>query len=198
MIISSKDFASSFIKSGFWASLWKGVLSLWIIFHVFLILVLPNSSSYLGRILPWWAVSYGNSLSLHSNWNFFSPDPAHSMYFHYKVFFQDQNQTDLQEPVEGYLPSYKIDREMSLRHRRELYEMRFMVLKTQRIQKFIAPWLCKKYPGATLLQVEHEIETIAPLDVAAFEKASLQELSHKIEFVNYSFDCQGNFDDVEI
>src|SRR4051812_36520058 len=63
----------------------RSLISVLICFHLVVILVLPNSSSFLGRALEPWIVPYANLLGLNVTWNFFAPDPAHTMYINYFV-----------------------------------------------------------------------------------------------------------------
>ena len=64
--------------------IWKGLISLWICFHLLTIFVTPNRETYLGFKLSKVLEPYANSLELAANWNFFAPQPGPPMRFEYE------------------------------------------------------------------------------------------------------------------
>jgi hypothetical protein len=54
----------------------KAVLSLGIAFHLFCIVLVPNSQNYVGYIVAPVVEPYIRTLSLASTWGFFAPDPG--------------------------------------------------------------------------------------------------------------------------
>jgi hypothetical protein len=160
-------------------------------------LVMPNSGSYLGRRFESILLPYANSLNLNTPWNFFSPEPAHTMYFRYTIYFKNDLLEDVKEPLEGYFPAGKEYASHSPSERRELYAMRYMILDPRRVEKFLGPWLCLQNEGATRLKLEHIVDTIPPLDRAAYDKnVEVKDMGEKIELINRDFDCKGNNDEV--
>ena len=172
--------------------------SLWIVYHVFVITVMPNGTSYVGRYLQSLVVPYATTLGMHASWNFFSPDPAHTMYFHYRIYYQNEMGEDIKEPEDHYFPEQKNAGIWDLSKKRELYAMRYMVLDPQRIQSFFGPWVCKNHPGSTAIQMEHVIEPIPSLDMAVVNKSSsLDEISQKsYEYLNSEYRCSQLQDEV--
>lgn len=144
-------------------------LSVFIVFHLTVIVVLANGTSYLGRSLQHILTPYANFIGLNSTWNFFSPDPAHTMYFRYLVRFQDDNGNDLREAIEEFVPAAKDEFVLNSSKRRMLYAMRFMILDSRRMSGILGPWICRKYPGATSLHIEHIFEQIPSLDRAVLD-----------------------------
>lgn len=175
----------------------KLFISLWLVFHLAIMIVMPNSGSYLGRHFENLFVSYANALNLNTPWNFFSPDPAHTMYFRYTIYFKNDFLEDIKDPVEGYFPEGKEDAPQTSSGRRELYAMRYMILEPSRVDKFLGPWLCKQYEGATHIKLEHIVDTIPPLDRAVFDKKiKVSEMGEKIEIINRDYNCKGQNDEL--
>lgn len=168
----------------------KGILTLWILFHLLVVLVMPNLGSYVGRTLQKYLTPYGNSIGLNASWNFFSPDPAHTMYLRYTAYFENENGEELQEPQEHYFPESGEKPVHDIRQKRNLYAMRFMILDSQRLKTVLGPWLCRQHPQASRIYMEHVIQTVAPLDEAqAFQDRSMKDLSQEIPYVNAVLNC---------
>ena len=190
------------------APILKGLLSLWIVYNIVVIVVMPNAGSYFGRITSRFIGPYANSVGLNAGWNFFSPDPAHTMYIRYMVYFNNSSNSDAtgdsnseteKEPIEGYFPAEKNKMISSVFRSRELYLMRFMIMDKRHLKNLFGPWLCRQYPGATSVDMEHVIETVAMLDeAAAFRSESMADLSKELQFVAERYRCNHSEDEVEL
>jgi len=180
--------------------LFKGLLSLWIIYNIFTMLVMPNVGAYFGRITSRFITPYANTVGLNASWNFFSPDPAHTMYLRYTVRYLDSEGNETREPVDGFFPEEKNQGISDPRKKRNLYAMRFMVIDPKRLKVFFGPWLCKQYPGATSVEMEHVVETVPYLDkVVTLKDETVQELSQELQFVREFYSCAGaENDEVEL
>ncbi|MNK08116.1 hypothetical protein D3C87_260440 [compost metagenome] len=180
----------------------KIALSLWAVYQIFVIMVMPNLGSYLGRSALPFVSPYASALGFNASWNFFSPDPAHTMYIRYMVRYDDVNnmQDSDKEPVQGYFPREKNKGIADMTRQRELYIMRFMIIAPKRLQYLMGPWLCRQYPGATSLELEHVIETVAPLDEAVtFRDENIRDLSRELQVIRTDYSCSGqDLDEVEI
>lgn len=162
----------------------KVVLSFWLVYHLVVIVFFPNNSSYLVRhySLPFQA--YANQLALNTSWNFFSPDPAHVMYFKYLIYSKDENL----EPAEYFIPPEKNEGSFGPADRRLFYAMRYMLLDQRRVEGILGPWLCKQHPEATKIHIEHIVEKIPSLDEVAFLDKSTDS-DQEIKTVNMTLDC---------
>lgn len=138
----------------------KVFLSLFVIIHLAIMVIFPNGGSYVGRQLPNWFVNYANQIGFNVSWNFFSPDPAHTMYFEYRIRFSDEDQPDAQ----GFLPPQKELIVTNPSERRTLYAMRFFLLDTRRIERFFIPYLCRSYEGAERITLTHVLQQLPSLD----------------------------------
>lgn len=179
----------------------KIILSLWAVYQIFVILVMPNLGSYLGRSAQPFISSYASIIGVNASWNFFSPDPAHTMYIRYRVHYgTNENGDEIKEPVEGFFPKEKNKAVVETFRQRELYIMRFMVLYPKRLQYLMGPWLCKQYPGAQSIEMEHVVETVAPLaEAVTFMDENIRELSRELQVVKTEYDCSGSsLDEMEI
>jgi len=170
----------------------KIVFSFFIVFHLLVLLILSNNSSFLSRLYGDYLAPYANMLALNTTWNFFSPDPAHTMYFKYVAYFENENGETTKEPIEEYIPNTKNEVVLQSSRRRVLYYMRYMILDTQRIEKVLSKWLCRKNPGATRVYIEHIIEQIPPLDRVLIDKedpVSRTKFSGSEAPMKHSFNC---------
>lgn len=159
-----------------------------------MMITLGNGSSFVGRYFEPFFNPVANSIGLNTTWNFFSPDPAHTMYLKYFVFFEDALGHALQEPIEGYYPPSR-DRaeDFSLDKKRDAYAMRFVAMDPVRLQSFFTPWICRKYPGASQLQIELIVNRIPALDkvIAVVNKGidTYENLITSEEISRYVFEC---------
>lgn len=172
----------------------KAVLIVLFFYFSAMMVTLGNGSSFLGRYFENFFNPVANSIGLNTTWNFFSPDPAHTMYIKYFVFFEDPLGNSLKEAIEGYYPESK-DRgeDFSLNKKRDSYAMRFLAVDPARLQGLFTPWMCKKYPGSTKLQIELIMNRIPSLDkvVAIVNKDidSYENLVTTEEISRYVFEC---------
>ncbi|WP_374033076.1 hypothetical protein ACES2I_09365 [Bdellovibrio bacteriovorus] len=179
--------------------LFKTLLSLWIVYNIFVMLVMPNVGAYFGRVTANVVTPYANTVGLNAGWNFFSPEPAHPMYLKYTInylYTEGENAgEEAKEPVYGFFPLEisKDDRPLpNITRKREWALMRYMVLDPKRLRVLMGPWFCRQYPGATSVDMEHVIETIPFLDQAVrFREDSVSDLSKEVQYIRESYSCAG-------
>src|SRR5579871_3993566 len=85
----------------------KALLSVWLVYHLFCILILPNGGSFLGRYSEKYILEYGNFLGINTPWNLFSPDPAHTMYFASTIHFEGEDGQEVKPPLDTFFPPEK-------------------------------------------------------------------------------------------
>lgn len=140
------------------------------------------------RLIGQYFIPYANVIGLNTSWNFFSPDPAHVMYFQYSITKKDQDPNE--ESTNLYIPEQKNYGPFGLVDRRVMYAMRFMILDQRRVDALLGPWLCKKHPEALMIHVEHKIESIPPIDSVAFNPDGENSRNDKqIKMVDKDFNC---------
>lgn len=163
-------------------------------YFVGMIVVLGNGSSFMGRYFQHFFNPVANTIGLNTTWNFFSPDPAHTMYLKYFVISEDEYGNSLNETVEGYYPESKDQGDdFRLDKKRASYAMRFLAVDPYRIEAFFTPWICRQYPKATKIQVELFVNRIPTLDqvVAVVNKNinNYDALLRTEEINRYIYDC---------
>ncbi|KYG63951.1 hypothetical protein AZI86_14165 [Bdellovibrio bacteriovorus] len=170
----------------------KVLLSLWIVYNIVVMLIMPNIGSYLGRSMSRYITPYAGAVGLSAGWDFFSPDPAHTLYIEYTVYFPHpaQGEGEPRDPVEGYFPPEKNLPVHDPVRKRDLYATRYMALSPKRLRVVFGPWLCRQYPGASQVNARIIIETVPPLDkVVKLPEMSLADLSERIEYAKEDISC---------
>lgn len=166
------------------------LISLFLIYHLAVIMVLANSSSFLARRLSPLILPYANFFQLNTTWNFFAPDPAHTMFVKYKIEFNDDNGNEIKEPVIGFIPPEKKRIVIDSSKRRFLYAMRFLLMDNNRMQTILGPWLCRENPGASRIFMENRFVAIPSLDDAILNSTSLDpENSDETTAMKFSYNC---------
>lgn len=177
----------------------KLVLSFVTTLYIVMIIIFPNGTSFLGRTVGQALLPIANTMGLNTTWNFFSPDPANTMYFVYNIYFEDELGNETKESITGYLPSEKNQIVTDASRRRMLYAMRFLMLDEHRLNVLMAPWLCKDHPGATRVRIRSVIEKIPSLDeVILRNDETVQSLKHEIDSRSISFDCRKPQDEMSL
>lgn len=153
-------------------------LSLFVVFHLLVVFLMPNGSSYPARAMEKVLQPYAAVLGLKTSWNFFSPDPAHTMYLKMTLYWQDDDGDFTREPEEVYFPEARGGRVMDVVKRRELYAMRYLMLDPRRFEALLGPWICRQHAGLSHVQIEHIQEPIPDLERAAlFSREKLADLT---------------------
>lgn len=149
--------------------------------HLLVMLVMPNLGSFLGRQWGRWLQPYAAVVGLNAGWNFFSPDPAHTMYFRLTL----EKPNDQFEEI--FFPQEKASYVAGTNDRRYLYAMRYMALDPRRAEALLVPWICRTHPGTDLVRIEHIVEKIPSLDLSVLEGESDRE---PIQTMDNSYNCE--------
>lgn len=156
-----------------------------------MMIVMGNGSSFLGRYLGQYYFAVANTVGVNTTWNFFSPDPAHIMYIHYIIHFDDEYGNPTQESKEYFYPEQKDGSDFSMNVRRHNYMMRFIAIDPNRVAQFFIPWVCKRNPGATKVQFGLILNRIPSLDkVITLKDTPYNELLVTEELNQNVFNCQ--------
>lgn len=179
--------------------IFKIVLVLVFFYQLGIIIIMANGSSFLGRSVGHFFSPVANAINLNTTWNFFSPDPAHTMYIRYKVYYYNDQGDEVKEPLEKFFPEEKNSFARNQTSRRFLYAMRFFVLDPRKLETIFIPWLCKKEPEASRIQVEYVIEQVPPLDEAVTHaNTSVEDMIDKLKYLKTSLDCKDLLDEVSL
>lgn len=123
----------------------KVFLSLWLCYHVLVMLVVPNPSSFVIRYLGSGITAYANQLMINTGWGVFAPDPAAPSYVEYSVYFDQDSE---QRTIHGAIPIDKEKLSWQPNRRREFYFMVYLISNPERAEKVLIPWLCEQHPRA--------------------------------------------------
>lgn len=165
------------------------VLTVFFLYMVSMMVVMGNGASFLGRYLSPYYVHVANTVGLNTTWNFFSPDPANTMYIriNYRLATGDDLDTVLPEVNEDGVFDF------SLNKRRMAYVVRYLILDPQKIEEFLAPWLCRQKPEARSIYIETVIEKIPPLDKVIILKDTIfNDLIEKQTINSLDYECPQN------
>lgn len=153
-------------------------------------IVLGNGSSFFAKELGSIYTPVANQMGLNTTWNFFSPDPAHTMYLKYIVHFSDEYGNPKKESIESYFPPQADEGDFRVHKRRMNYVMRFFAASNLRMEKFFIPWVCKQNPGATNVHTEIEYHRIPSLEVAStLSHTDYEDLVKQEEINQYDYKC---------
>lgn len=159
-------------------------------YFISMMIVLGNGTSFLGRSLGPYFTPVANLVGLNTTWNFFSPDPAHTMYLRYTVHFEDEYGNPVKDSIQSLFPPEETNNDFRVHIRRMSYVMRFYAASAQRLGDFLIPWLCKKNPGATRIHTEVLFNRIPNLEVAAtLADSNYEDLIKQEEMNQNVFPC---------
>ena len=167
------------------------VLSLFVVYHLAAVIIMPNASSLLGRKFSRYLTDYSNTLGINTTWQFFSPGPAPVFYLEYDVEEANREGDDSSDAKSYQLPPKRRASYYDELYNRTLYSMRFFVLApVDTFERFFVRWLCKKHPEAESLSIRTVGEPVVNIERAGGEE-SFDELSEKMPIKERQrFQCQ--------
>lgn len=176
----------------------KILWSLIIFYLLVILLVLPNPSSLLVRRWGRFFAPVGNQLGINNAWQFFSPAPAPPMYLTYVLDSGGQvaegvGGSENADPLSRtfYFPEHADQGRISPNYNRLIYAMRFMVLNSQRIEMFFAPWICRRHPEAKSVTVQHVVSPIPMIETLGIGE-SYRDYAEKLRFDAIVVACSGS------
>lgn len=152
------------------------IISVFLLYHLAVVLIMPNPGSLLGRKFSRYLTDYANTLGINTTWQFFSPGPAPVFYLEYDVESED---------LDAETPSFQIPPKRRASYydefyNRTLYSMRFFVLApVETFERFFVRWLCKQHPEAVSLAIRTVGEPVKNIERAQGEE-SFDDLSEKM------------------
>ncbi len=144
----------------------RNLFTLFLIYHVAVILLMPNSGSILGRRWGNLIAPYANSIGMNATWEFFSPDPPQPFYFNYSVYFETEDGEEKRPPVEGFFPEWRTERTLHPNKIRLKNTVRFFALTRTSVEQTFIGYLCRRYPEANRVKVRQVLEMVPPLEQA--------------------------------
>ncbi len=156
-----------------------------------MMLVMGNGQSFLGRSISGIYTPVANLIGLNTTWNFFSPDPANTMYFRYDIIFEDEYGRSTGETIEEFFPKSKDEGgDFRLDQRRFSYAMRWLAIDPERIRLFFVPMICREHPKAKKIQLEFIVKRIPPLEkIMTLRNENYEDLIQSEEVGRNLYDC---------
>ncbi len=155
----------------------RGLISVFLVFHLFGVALAPNPSSFLSFSVSGIYGPYLNFLGLGSTWSFFAPEPFyHPVYIDYVVNRKNKM------PVSGRFPEEKNPYFFRDRYNRRMALARVMVVNDDNIRNMFVAYLCKQYPDMESAQLWRVLATEPSLEmVRKGEKKITDPAELKIE-----------------
>ncbi|CAN5651200.1 hypothetical protein BH10BDE1_BH10BDE1_12530 [soil metagenome] len=173
----------------------KAVLSIFVVYHLAAVIVLPMGSGLVIRELGRYFVSYANLFDLNTSWVFFSPGPSPIFYLEYTYTYPAKNDDDdsLNESEPQLLPEKRVGFSVSDFYNRRLYSMRFLSLDPEKMERYLVPWLCKQDAKAESVSVRElfgEIESVEK-HRGKFGADSFSDMTEPKTMPRQTFHCPG-------
>lgn len=120
------------------------VLSIFLIYHLFAVILAPNIRTYLGTRASSLVAPYIAFFELASEWGFFAPDPGPPpVYIEYEIY--GAGGTSVKK---GSWPEKKDPFWIRERQNRRVGVARFLMAHPERIEKMMGPYLCHSHSEA--------------------------------------------------
>ncbi|MCM2282922.1 MAG: hypothetical protein NDI61_13865 [Bdellovibrionaceae bacterium] len=164
----------------------RALLSGFVIYHLLVIVLLPNGSSLEARSIAGALVPYANTLSMNNAWVFFSPGPSPNVYLEYELENEEMESLDDEPRV---FPPPKSDRWFSDAYFRSLYVLRYFALDPVKLERFLAPWLCRQHPEAAAIVMRTVFEPVPGIE-KAWSGESFQEMQERVDMQRHRVSCE--------
>lgn len=142
----------------------KSILSVFIVYHLLAILILPMGKGLLIRELGRHFYTYANIFGFNTTWQFFSPGPSPIFYLEYTFTYPEGDDDSFETSEPQLLPEKRTGFGVSDFYSRRLYSMRFLSLDEGRLEKYMAPWLCRKDPRAESVTIRQKFAEIQAVE----------------------------------
>jgi hypothetical protein len=169
--------------------LWGTILlSLFVVYHVATVLVLPNPSSSLSRQVSRFMIPYANQFSLNTTWQFFSPGPVPIFYFEYDI----ETSADLEAPV-GDAKTHTYPDRLEPRSwgdfgKRRRASASLFAMSSDWVPRYLARYICGLHPGAVALNIRVVLEPTTEMQKLTWYSRE-NEMSQRIDMPRFTFSC---------
>jgi hypothetical protein len=128
----------------------KVLLSIFILFQISAVFILPNPEGILYRELAPVVVNYGNLFGFNTTWRFFSPNPMVRV-LEYDLYTRDAAGS-LQSETFRHPRLLKEERFREV-YNRKLNNGMYMMGQPEKLKLIMGPWLCRQHPQAETISV---------------------------------------------
>jgi hypothetical protein len=175
----------------------KGFLSLFILYQITVITVLPNNDSILCRALAPLLTPYANALGFNTTWKFFSPEPSPAIYYVYDVDMMEGGEPVAADTfwrnrgfITGRWPPDHPKNMLKENVRRLVYYSRFVTVTPESTEKFLGNLLCRFYPKAHSVSVRAVLEDIPNVENFNLEPAAFDKVVRERDLAALEFNCR--------
>ena len=138
----------------------KIILSFFILFHLFAIMLGPNEQSYLGSRVTRVMTPYFNVFEFAVRWGFFAPTPGPPPVFIEYEALGEGGKTikagSWPERTETFFLRERINRRLSV--------ARFLMNSNERTERMMGPYYCRLYPEAQSVRLWRMVETTPAME----------------------------------
>lgn len=187
----------------------KIFFSILIIFHLLVVVLIPNPQSLMVRKIGGLMAGYASTLGINSSWMFFSPSPAFGQYLEYEIRFSfPDDGTGIQSSTRTWPPlladnrnhiafqdesSAHLNQSLKLISRlnwgRLFYHSFLSSMSADHVKSYLIPWLCRLHPQAEGFDIRKMNQTVASIDRASFVGGNFRQLRELEEFSTSEFVC---------
>jgi hypothetical protein len=174
----------------------KIFFSVAIVYHLIVIVILPNSDSILGRELGPYLAPYANVFGLNTSWRFFSPEPSPAIYYIYDADMDDGGTVEAADNfwkrrgfVTGRWPPDKPTGMLSQNVKRLAYHSRFTTVNSEKTEKFLGDLLCRFYPRAHTISVRGIVEEMPSIENFDSNRLNFERSAKEKDLTNFEFSC---------
>lgn len=166
----------------------KRALSVFFVYHMATVLILPMGSGLFIRELGRYVIDYANTLLLNATWQFFSPGPAPTFYIEYTFSSPDRGDYSGETKL---LPERREGFGWSDFYNRRLYAMRFLALDQRRLENYLVPWICRQKPDAEVVTLRLIFEQIDSVERQRSESLadSFREMARPADTPIRTYSC---------
>lgn len=167
----------------------KIVLSLFILYHLAAVTILPNGSSMIGRKLSWLFLPYANPLLFNRTWQFFSPGPMSAFYLEYNLATNEGFAADEARAPFIY-PPHRKNAALDDFYMRTLAGMRMIATQEGPFEDYFIPFLCRLHPQAVALDLRSVLEELPPIEKSEpFQ--NFKDMSERTTLPRKLYPCPG-------
>lgn len=166
----------------------KAVLSLFLIYHLLAVSIVPNGQTYLGGVLAPGVEPYIKFLEFGNSWSFFAPEPGPPPVFvEYELLDHQGNSFE-----RGRWPEMPDPFWIRERQNRRIAAAEFMMANEVRAEKMMLYYLCAHKPGTHSMRVWRVMYSIPDFqEVLEGKRVIGDEVRMERKLVSHSF-CEGS------
>lgn len=166
----------------------KILISLFLVYHLAAVIILPNGSSMVGRKFARYFLPYANSLLFNRTWQFFSPGPAPAYYVEYRTITNAAAGED-EERAPFIYPPLRQDRFDDL-YFRSLGGLRLLSINPDVFERQFIPYLCRLHPEARALDLR-SVTLQLPSVEQGDRGETFKEMAEKVNLPRRTYECPG-------